>query len=132
VFHVTDLKIVGIATPDAEAAVTTFRKNFGFPISRATEDAAAETRSTFLAIGGAEIEMTAPIREGSSPLSSFLAERGAALHRLVLEVDDLQAALAELEAKGIEAVAKQSAHGRSVVVLSPAHTHGVRITLVGR
>jgi methylmalonyl-CoA/ethylmalonyl-CoA epimerase len=131
VFHVKDLKIVGIATPDPDEAVTTFRKNFGFPIVRATENGAARTRSTFLAVGSAEIEMTAPT-EGGSPLSSFLAERGAGLHQLVLEVDDLEAALGELKEKGIEAVTKSGTDGRPVVVLSPTQTHGVRITLVGR
>jgi len=132
VFHITDLKVVGIATPDADGAATTFRKNFGFSISRSTENTAAKTRSEFLSIGGAEIEMRAPTGEGSSPLSSLLAERGTALHHLVLEVDDLPAALAELKAKGIEAVAEQGADGEPAASLGPAQTHGVRIMLVGR
>jgi methylmalonyl-CoA/ethylmalonyl-CoA epimerase len=131
VFRVTDLKVVGIATADPDGAATAFRKNFGFPIVRTAENAAASTRSTFLAIGGAEIEMTAATREGSA-LAGFLAERGVGLHHLVLEVDDLAAARAELAARGIEASAKAGGEGGAAVLLNPTHTHGVRIVLVER
>jgi methylmalonyl-CoA/ethylmalonyl-CoA epimerase len=130
-FRVTDLKVVGVATPDPDGAVTAFRKNFGFPIVRTTESEAASTRSTFLAIGGAEIEMTAATREGSA-LAGFLAERGVGLHHLVLEVDNLGAARAELSARGIEASTKTGGEGGPAVLLNPTHTHGVRIVLIER
>lgn len=130
-FRVTDLKVVGIATGDLDGAVTTFRKNFGFPVVRTTESTAGGMRSTFLAVGGAEIEMAAPTQDGS-PLASFLAERGAGLHQLVLEVDDLAAAGAALAAEGVETSPKEDASGRPVVLLNPTQTHGVRIVLVER
>lgn len=130
-FRVTDLRVVGIATPDPGGAVAAFRKSFGFPIVRETDDSAASTRSTFLAIGAAEIEMAGPTQEGS-PLAGFLAERGAGLHHLVLEVDDLAAARADLAARGIEASAKTGTEVRPALLLNPTHTHGVRVVLVER
>jgi methylmalonyl-CoA/ethylmalonyl-CoA epimerase len=131
VFRVTDLKIVTIATPDLDGAVATFRKNFGFPISRTSETANAKTRSTFLSIGAAEIEMATPNGEGS-PLASFIAERGAGLHQLVLEVDDLETARVHLAERGVEVTVKPGVDGRPAGFLSSSQTHGVRITLVGR
>jgi len=131
VFRVTDLKIVTVVSPDLDAAVATFRKNFGFPIRRAGEAADAKTRSVFLEIGTAEIEMATPTAEGS-PLASFLAERGAGLYQLVLEVDDLEAARADLESRGLEVTLKRGADGKPAAHLSATQTHGVRITLVGR
>jgi methylmalonyl-CoA/ethylmalonyl-CoA epimerase len=130
VFRVTDLKIVSVATPDLDGSVATFRKNFGFPISRTGDTPAAKTRSTFLAIGAAEIELATPTGEGS-PLASFLAERGAGLHQLVLEVDDLEAARADFVARGIEVIVKPGSDGKPAGFLSSSQTHGVRITLVG-
>lgn len=130
-FHVTDLKVVSIATPDLDGSVATFRKNFGFPVSRSTESAATKTRGTFLTIGAAEIEMATPAGDGS-PLASFIAERGAGLHQLVLEVDDLEAARADLAARGVEVTVKPGADGKPAGFLSSSQTHGVRITLVGR
>ncbi len=131
VFRVTDLKTLTVATPDVDAAVDAFRTSFGFPITRSTQDGAAETRSEFLAIGTAEIEMTAPTAAGG-PLARALGERGAGLYRLELEVNDLELARAELEARGIEVSLGPRPDGRLVGSLDPRHTHGVPIALVER
>jgi methylmalonyl-CoA/ethylmalonyl-CoA epimerase len=131
VFRVTDLKTISVATPDLDGSVATFRKNFGFPISRTSETANAKTRSTFLSIGAAEIEVATPSGEGS-PLASFIAERGPGLHQLVLEVDDLETARVDLAARGLEVTVKHGPDGKLAGFLSSSQTHGVRITLVGR
>lgn len=127
----TDLKTVTVATPDLDAAVGAFRANFGFPLARGTQDAATETRSAFLAIGAAEIEMTSP-RAAGAPLARVLAERGGGLHQLVLEVDDLDRARTALAARGIEVRLESRPGGRRVGWLDPGQTHGVPIALVGR
>ena len=130
-FRTTDLKVVAVATNDLEGAVTTFQKNFGFPTSRDAKSSAEQTRSRFLAIGGAEIEMVAPAGDGS-PLAAFLAERGPGLHTLVLEVDDLGAAVSDLAARGFRATLRRGDDGRDRALLDPAQTHGAPIALVGR
>jgi methylmalonyl-CoA/ethylmalonyl-CoA epimerase len=129
VFRVTDLKAVTVVTDDLDVAVATFRKNFGFPLVRSAETAAG--RSAALGIGAAEIEMSMPAG-AASPLAAFLAERGPGLQSLVLEVDDLDAACADLAARGIEASIKRTPEGTAAAHLSPTQTHGVRITLVAR
>lgn len=131
VFRVTDLKIVTVATPDLEGAVATFRKNFGFPVLRASEADDTKTRSVFLGIGAAEIEMATPTAD-ASPLGSFLAERGAGLYQLVLEVDDLEAASRALAERGAPLAMKPGPDGKTAGHLATTLTHGVRITLVGR
>jgi methylmalonyl-CoA/ethylmalonyl-CoA epimerase len=131
VFRVVDLKVVSIATEDLDESVATFRKNFGFPVTRTSGNPAGKTRTVSLGIGAAEIEMAAPTGEGS-PLASFLAERGPGLHQLVLEVDDVAAAGADLAALGVEVSVKPGTDGKPAGFLSTAQTHGVRITLVGR
>jgi methylmalonyl-CoA/ethylmalonyl-CoA epimerase len=131
VFRVTDLKVVSIATDELNASVETFRKNFGFPVTRSATSSSGQIRSVSLGIGSAEIEMMAPTGE-ESPVARFLAERGPGLHQLVLEVEDLKAAEAELSARGIDVGVETGADGRSAGFLSTAQTHGVRIALVGR
>ena len=130
-FRVTDLKVLSIATEELDASAETFRKNFGFPVTRSATSSSGQTHSISLGIGGAEIEMVAPTGEGS-PVARFVAERGPGLHALVLEVDDLKAAEAELSARGIDVSGETGADGRPVRFLSAAQTHGVRIALVGR
>ena len=130
-FRVTDLKVIRVATPDVDAAVSTFQRNFGLSVTRSSRDDGSHTVSTCLAIGAAEIEMEAPTDSGS-PLASFLAERGAGLRDLVLEVDDLERARQDLSSKGIDVALVAGPDGRLVGSLDPAQTHGVRITLVAR
>lgn len=130
-FRVTDLKVVRVTTPDAAAASNVFQGIFALPVTRSTHDEKGRTTSTCLAIGDAEIEMEAPTDVGS-PLSAFLAERGAGLRELVLEVDDLERAREELSAKGIAVALAAGPEGRMVGSIDPARTHGVRITLVAR
>ena len=130
-FRVVDLKVVSIATEDLDESVATFRKNFGFPVTRTAASPSGKTRTVALGIGAAEIEMATPAGEGS-PLASFLAERGPGLHQLGLEVDDVAAAAAELAARGVEVSVKPAPDGKPTGFLSTAQTHGVRITLVER
>jgi methylmalonyl-CoA epimerase len=131
VFRVVDLKMVSIASENLDESVATFRKNFGFPVMRTAASASGETRAVSLGIGGAEIEIATPAEEGS-PLASFLAERGPGLYQLVLEVDDVAAAAADLGARGVEVSMKPGTHGRPAGFLSTTQTHGVRIMLVQR
>jgi len=129
VFRVSDLEVVNIVTADLDESVATFRRNFGLPVTRSLETPGA--KSVFLGIGPAEIEMATPTAEGA-PLASFLAERGAGLHQLVLAVDDLEGARTELAARGVEVSIKTGTDGRPSGFLSPTQTHGVRIALVER
>jgi methylmalonyl-CoA/ethylmalonyl-CoA epimerase len=130
-FRTTDLKVVTVATDDLDAAVSTFQRNFAFPLTRSAESTAHGTASRFLAIGEAEIEMTAAAKTDST-LADFLAERGPGLHTLLLEVDDLPAAVADLTAKGFVAKLQPGTDGHEVAILDPAQTHGARIALAGR
>ncbi len=116
--RVTDLKTVTVATSDLEGAVAAFRDNFAFPVTRTTEGEGGR-RSTFLRIGAAEIEMTS-------------ASDAAGLYELVLEVEDLAAARKALAAQGISTDDGVASDGRPLVLVGPSHTHGVRLTLVGR
>jgi methylmalonyl-CoA/ethylmalonyl-CoA epimerase len=132
VFRVTDLRSISIATPDLEGAVAIFRRNFAFPVKPAGVVAhEPKTRRASLGVGPAEIEVVTPSAQGS-PLSGFIAERGAGLYQLVLEVDDLEAARAELSERGIEVTLTPGVGGEPRANLNPTRTHGVRIALVGR
>jgi len=62
----------------------------------------------------------------------FLKEKGPGYYHMCLEVEDLQAALDELSAKGVKPLAdspRKGATGTSVVFLDPATTGGLLIEL---
>jgi catechol 2,3-dioxygenase-like lactoylglutathione lyase family enzyme len=129
VFRTTDLARVIVATADVEAAVATFRKNFGFDARPEAGGTLPDARSASLGIAAAEIEFAAPSESGS-PLDAFLAERGPGLFEIVLEVDDLEAAAIELAERGLDVARGSTADGRPKLLLSPAQTNGARIALV--
>jgi methylmalonyl-CoA epimerase len=81
--------------------------------------------------GGSEIELIEPTTPDSS-LSKFLEKRGEGLHHICLEVDDIDAALAEMQEKGASVLDKQpriAAEGRAIFI-HPKAANGVLLELI--
>ncbi|MCZ6596328.1 MAG: methylmalonyl-CoA epimerase [Planctomycetota bacterium] len=82
--------------------------------------------------GDQRIELVEPAAE-DSPVTKFLAQRGAGLHHIAWRVDDLAAALVELKRAGlrlIDETPKPGAHGTRIAFLHPKSTGGVLTELV--
>ncbi len=123
------LKILTAAVKDVDAALATFQKNFGFPVSRRTSDQASGTASAFLTIGAAEIELR---QSTSGEAADTVTQRGEGLFQIELEVDDLHAAHATLTERGMRSELETDAGGRRVLRVDVAHTHGVPLVLSQR
>jgi methylmalonyl-CoA epimerase len=81
--------------------------------------------------GGSEIELIEPTTPDSS-LTRFLDKRGEGLHHICLEVDDIDAALAEMQKKGVPVLDEQpriAAEGRAIFV-HPKAANGVLLELL--
>ena len=123
---------VAVAVPDLEAASAAFAA-LGLSPGPAELVAAQRTRAALIPVGPGNVELIAPA--GNEGLQRFLDRRGAGLHHLCLEVDDLDAALAELKSKGlrlIDEAPRLGAHGYRVAFLHPASCGGVLIELCQR
>jgi len=101
--------------------------------------AAHKTEAAFLdgsAPGSASVELISPVAGDPNPgLQKFLEKtKGrAGLHHLAFAVDDLAAALRELDAAGvplIDKVPRAGARGHLVGFLHPTATDGVLVELV--
>jgi methylmalonyl-CoA/ethylmalonyl-CoA epimerase len=120
---------VAVAVPDLEAGGAAFAA-LGLRAGAPELVAAQQTRAALIPIGAGNVELIAPA--GNEGLQKFLDRRGAGLHHLCLEVDDLIGALAELKAKGlrlIDEAPRRGAHGYQVAFLHPASCGGVLIEL---
>jgi methylmalonyl-CoA epimerase len=85
-----------------------------------------------LPIGESRIELLEPTSE-DSPISKFLEKRGGGIHHIALEVDDIEASLAQLKAKGMRLIDESprvGAEGCLVAFVHPASANGVLIELV--
>jgi len=127
---------VAIIVRNIEQALAFYRDTLGIIPREIKEVPTEQVRIAFLPMGGpggSEIELIEPTNPDSS-LARFLEKRGEGLHHICLEVDSIDAALADMQAKGAPVLDKQprrAAEGRAIF-LHPKGTHGVLLELVER
>jgi methylmalonyl-CoA/ethylmalonyl-CoA epimerase len=121
---------LGIAVEDLDRASRVYEA-MGLAIQKVVEVPEQHVRVAFIPIGETMIELVQPTSPDST-VATYLEKRGQGLHHLALEVEDIQAALAELQALGlrlIDQTPRQGAEGR-IAFLHPASTDKVLIELV--
>jgi methylmalonyl-CoA/ethylmalonyl-CoA epimerase len=131
---VAGLHHVGIAVEDLDEAVETYERLFGAEVElrEAVDDQGADI--ALLRLGGGRVELLAA-QGPETPVGKFLAKRGAGMHHVAFEVDDVRSELARLSAEGAELVDEQPRRGifgREIAFVHPDATGGVLAELVGR
>lgn len=125
---------VAIIVRSIEQALVFYRDTLGITPSEIKEVPTEQVRIAFLPMGGpggSEIELIEPTTLDSS-LAKFLDKRGEGLHHMCLEVDDIDAALAEMQEKGAPVLDKRprvAAEGRAIFI-HPKAANGVLLELV--
>jgi len=125
---------VAIIVHNIEQALAFYRDTLGISPSEIKEVPTEQVRIAFLPAGGpgaSEIELIEPTTPDSS-LSRFLEKRGEGLHHICLEVENIDAALAEMQEKGVPVLDKQpriAAEGRAIFI-HPKGTNGVLLELL--
>lgn len=125
---------VAIIVRDIEQSLRFYRDTLGITPSEVKDVPTEQVRIAFLPMGGpggSEIELIEPTTPDSS-LTKFLEKRGEGLHHICLEVDDIDAALREMQDKGAPVLDKQprvAAEGRAIF-LHPKGTNGVLLELI--
>ena len=122
---------VGIAVGDLKAALAFYRDALGLEVEASEEVAAQRVRAHFLPVGAATLELL-EATAADSPIARYLDKRGPGIHHITLRVDDIDAALAQLKARGvrlINAEARPGAEGARVAFIHPSSAHGVLVEL---
>lgn len=122
---------IAIAVPDLEAAIQRFVADFGLALEGVEDVVAASTRTAFLPVNAAHIELVSPLA-GAGPLAKYLETRGGGIHHLCFTTDDVDGDMAHLRAKGYRFTTEAptpGAHGCRVVFVHPASANGVLIEL---
>ena len=121
---------LGVAVKDLKEAREFYRSVFGHESSEPIIGGGGTVRVSMVELENATVELLEPIgNEG--PISKFLEKRGEGIQHVCYEVDDINAEIALLKAKGIEALGEPmpGAEGLSAF-LHPKGTHGVLVELV--
>ena len=123
---------VAIAVKDLSAALTMYRDVLGLPVGGQERVADQQVDVAFVGEEPGRIELISPFVTDSA-VAKFIEKRGEGLHHIAVRVHDIDAALANLKAKGvqlIDTVARQGAHGTRVAFVHPKAARGVLLELV--
>lgn len=128
---ITKINHIAIVVNDLDVSLQAYHELLGLPIGDRKVMAEQEVEIAFLPAGASQIELITPITEDSG-VAKYLAKRGEGIHHICLEVDDVEATLAEMKAQGAQLINQetvQAAEGRAFF-LHPKGTHGVLIELL--
>jgi len=127
-----ELDHVGIAVADLGRAVASWSRIAGAPDGAPEEVVGQKVRVAFLRAGTVEVELLEPTSPESA-VGRFLAKRGEGLHHLAFRVPSVDAALAELVARGesvVDRTGRAGARGRRVGFAHPSAFGGVLVEFV--
>ena len=98
---------LGIAVENLEQAAQVYEA-MGLHVEKVIEVPEQKVRVAFIPIGESTIELVQPTSEDST-VAVYLEKRGEGLHHLALQVDDIAAALSELEGQGMRLIDRSPA-----------------------
>jgi len=122
---------LGIASSTLDDAMARMTRLFGMDVEHIEEVPEQKVKTAFFPIGNSTLEyLEATDPEG--PVGKFLEKKGPGVHHVAFEVDDVDAAVRELLAKGVRMIDKEprsGAHGCRIAFIHPAETAGVLMEL---
>jgi methylmalonyl-CoA epimerase len=122
---------IGLAVKDLKEASDFFRENFGFSISE--KEDFGELNFSFVPIeGGTDLELLQSTTPDGT-IAKFIQKRGEGIHHISFEVDDIQAELDRLKAKGLTLINETpypNAHEDLVAFIHPKSTYGILVELI--
>ncbi len=122
---------IGIAVKDLNAANEIFAALFDEEHYKVEAVASEGVSTSFFKVGPNKIELL----EGTnpdSPISKFIEKRGEGIHHIAFDVEDIEAEIARLQAKGFTVLnenPKEGADGKVVAFLHPKSSNGVLVEL---
>lgn len=120
---------IGIAVKSLDAS--RIYEDLGLSVEHVETVETQQVRTAFLSVGDANLELLEPAGPGSA-VARFIEKRGEGIHHLCFRVDDLEAHLQALQAKGYRLIDEHpvpGAHGCRVAFLHPSAGNGVLIEL---
>jgi methylmalonyl-CoA/ethylmalonyl-CoA epimerase len=123
---------LGIAVADRDLALGFWRDALGLSVGHEEDVASEKVRVTMLPVGESKVELLEPHADDGGAVGAFLEKRGAGIHHVCLEVQDIEAALERLAAAGAQVIGeapRRGAGGKLVAFVHPKSTGGVLVEL---
>jgi len=125
---------IGVAVKDLEQAKKFYTEVLGMTAMGEETVEQQKVKVCFIPCGDSEIELlesTAP----DGPIAKFIEKNNQGVQHIALKVDNIEAAIADLIAKGvrmIDEVPRYGAGGASIAFVHPKSTGGILLELTQR
>lgn len=125
---------IGIAVEKLDDSLGIWEGTLGLVLHGTEEVVEQKVRTAFLPLGESEIELLEST-DPEGPIAKFITAKGQGIQHLAFRVDNIEAALEELKAKGVRLIDEKpryGAGGAKIAFLHPKSTGGVLIELCER
>lgn len=123
---------IAIAVEDLDKAVALYEENFAAHVSHRERIETDGVEIAVIEVGGTSIELVEAKSE-KSPIRKFIESKGAGIHHIAFEVDDIESAIALLKAGSIELIDEKPRPGKEgslVAFIHPRSTQKILYELV--
>lgn len=131
---VSKIDHIGIAVSNLDEAVKLYRDVLGLELHGTEVVPEQKVRVAFLPVGDTEVELLEST-SAEGPIAKFIEAKGQGIQHIAFRVDDIEAALEEMKAKGMRLIddkPRYGAGGAKIAFLHPKSTGGVLIELCER
>jgi methylmalonyl-CoA/ethylmalonyl-CoA epimerase len=122
---------LGVIVSDLDGAVEGFTELLSLELTKTEVYGDDALDIAFLPCGDTQVELIRPRRD-DDPASEYLREHGPGIQHVAFEVDDLEAALAELSEHGVDTLGEAPRPGADdtvIAFLDPGRFGGVLVEL---
>ena len=132
-FKIGPLNHVGIAVPDIQDAMETYRTLYGATdITEPFDMPAQGVKVCFVNLPNSQIELIEPLDE-QSPIHNFIAKNPkGGQHHVCFEVDDIHETVSVMKERGATVLGEPriGAHGTLIIFIHPKNSNGVLVELM--
>ena len=125
---------IGIAVSNLDETVKLYRDVLGLELHGTEVVPEQKVRVAFLPVGDTEVELLEST-SAEGPIAKFIEAKGQGIQHIAFRVNDIEAALEEMKAKGMRLIddkPRYGAGGAKIAFLHPKSTGGVLIELCER
>ena len=123
---------IGVAVDDLDSALSLYKERFGMAEQHRETVEAQGVEAVLLEIGEGHVELMSPLGPETA-VGKFLESRGPGLHHVAYQTTDIDSALEQVKAAGLEVIDEEprvGIRGSRVAFIHPNAVGGVLTELV--
>ena len=121
---------VGIACADLDAATKIYTEVLGLEVTGREEVKEQGVATVFIPCGETLLELLVDITENNDgPIGKYIAKNGVGIQHMAIRVDDIKAAIAEMETAGVKMIDKVARNGAGNMKIAFVHPKSAGLLL---